>query len=48
MDTISDGKNDIKTDARVTGLTEFSSKWWDTANIFTKKRAQMPCTYTFT
>jgi hypothetical protein len=48
MDNISDGRNDIKTHGRVTGLTEFSRKWWDTANTLTKKRAQTPCTYTFT
>jgi len=38
MDNNSDGRNDIETHARVTGLTEFSSKWWDTANIFTKTK----------
>ena len=38
MDNNSDGRNDIKTHARVIGLTEFSSKWWDNANIFTKKK----------
>jgi hypothetical protein len=47
MGNNSDGRDDIKTHARVTGLTEFSSKWWDTANIFTKKKVQMPCIYTF-
>jgi hypothetical protein len=48
MANISDGWNDIKTHGRVIGLTEFSSKWWDNANIFTKRRAHMPHTYTFT
>jgi len=39
MDNNSDGRNDIKTHARVTSLTEFSSKWWDTANIFYKLKS---------